>query len=96
LYSFVWTSKRACGLDPDCTVITGTPLSFAALNWASASTGLPMAMTIASTFLAISASNCSACFGSDPSELRSVTFQPFSFAAAAAALATRACVSDEN
>jgi hypothetical protein len=53
-------------------------------------------MMIASTFLVTSASNCSACFGSEPSELRSVTFQPFAFAAAAAALATRAWVSDVN
>jgi hypothetical protein len=76
--------------------MTGILASLAALNCASASTGLPMAMMIASTFLAISASNCSACLGSAPSEFSSVTFQPLALAAAAAALATRACVSDEN
>jgi hypothetical protein len=89
-------SKSACGLEPDCTVMTGILASFAALNWASASTGLPMAMTMASTFLAISASNCSACLGSEPSELSRVTPQPLALAAAAAALATRAWVSEEN
>src|SRR5690606_41592871 len=47
------------------------------------------------TLRAISASICSACFGSAPSELSSVTFQPFCLAASAAALATRACVSDD-
>jgi hypothetical protein len=77
-------------------VTTGMPASRAALNCASASTGLPIATTMAPTLFAISASNCSACFGSDPSEFSSVTFQPFAFAAAAAALAARAWVSEEN
>ena len=57
------------------------PASLAALNCASASTGLPIAMMMASTFLAISVSNCSACFGSAPSEFSSVTFQPLALAA---------------
>src|SRR5713226_4519946 len=88
-------SKSVCGLVPATVVITGMPAFLAAASWASASTGLPMAMISPSTLAWIIASICSACLGRLPSELRIWTSQPFALAAAAAALATRACVSDD-
>ena len=88
-------SNSVCGLVPATVVMTGMPAFLAAASWASASTGLPMAMIRPSTFAWIIASICSACFGRLPSELRICTFQPEALAASAAALATRAWVSDD-
>ena len=88
-------SNSVCALVPLITVTTGIFASAAALNCASASTGLPIATMIASTLRWIRSSSCCACFGRLPSELRICTFQPFAVAASFAALATRACVSDD-
>src|SRR6185436_9096549 len=82
-------------LVPATVVMTGMPALFAAASWASASTGLPIAMMRPSTLPWIIASICSECFGRLPSELSICTYQPSCFAASAAALATRACVSDD-
>src|SRR5260221_225947 len=88
-------SKSVCGLVPATAVMTGMPAFLASASWASASIGLPMATIGPSTLAWIIASICSACLGRLPSELRIWTSQPFALAAAAAALATRACVSDD-
>src|SRR5690606_23617766 len=88
-------SNSMCGLAPDITPMTGIPFSWAACSCASVSTGLPMAMTMASTFLLINVSSCSASLGNAPPALSCVTVQPLARAASAAALATRACVSDD-